>query len=59
MNLEDNSCRNHESLSKNDRNHEYQNSNDSASTSETSEELFAISVEPACKNFICSVSKAR
>ena len=32
MNLEENSCRNHESLRQTDRNHEYQNSNDSAST---------------------------
>lgn len=30
---------------KNDRNQEYQDSNDSASTSETSEELFAISID--------------
>ena len=48
MNLEENSCGNHE----------YQDSNDSAPTAETSEELSAISIEPARKNFICSVSKA-
>ena len=37
MNLEENSCRNHELFSeaqKNGRNHEYQDSNDSASTPE-------------------------
>ena len=32
MNLEENSCSNHESLRQKNRNHEYQDSNDSAST---------------------------
>ena len=48
MNLDEKSCRNRESWGKNDTNHEYQDSNDSASTPER-EKLEPITWNPTSK----------